>query len=117
GSIVSYSWNFGDGTTGSGATPTHGYNANGTFNVTLTVIDNSGAQGTASTIAAIAGPTVDEIAAARLDPFNQTGNQMLARDCEWGLPLVSLPGRSGMDLGIGLSYSSMVWTRAGSFMS
>ena len=117
GNIVSYSWNFGDGSNGSGATPTHAYSATGSFTVTLTVVDNLGAQATASTTANIAGPTVDEVAAARLDPFNQTGNQMMARDCEWGLPLVSLPGRSGMDLGIGLSYSSMVWTRAGSFMS
>src|SRR5436853_6572260 len=50
---------------------------------------------------------------ARLDPFNQTGDQLLARDCEWSLPLVSLPGRAGLDLGLTLSYSSMVWTRAG----
>lgn len=40
--IVSYSWNFGDGTTGSGVTVTHSYNAPGVYRVTLTVEDDAG---------------------------------------------------------------------------
>ena len=43
GSISSYAWDFGDGTTGTGATPTRAYTAAGTYPVTLTVTDNSGA--------------------------------------------------------------------------
>ena len=43
GSIVSYSWDFGDGSpAGSGATPTHTYTSVGSFVVTLTVTDNGG---------------------------------------------------------------------------
>ncbi len=42
GSIVSYAWSFGDGTTGSGATPTHTYGAAGGYSVTLTVTDIAG---------------------------------------------------------------------------
>ncbi|HEU4769543.1 MAG TPA: hypothetical protein VFS77_19410, partial [Pyrinomonadaceae bacterium] len=41
---------------------------------------------------------------------------MLARDGAWSVPLLSLPGRAGLDLGLGLSYSSMVWTRNGPYI-
>ena len=45
GSIVSYAWNFGDGTTGSGATINHTFPYEAYFNVTLTVTDNTGKVG------------------------------------------------------------------------
>jgi PKD repeat protein len=48
GSITSYAWNFGDGATGSGQLVTHTYAASGTYNVTLTVTDNGGANGSVS---------------------------------------------------------------------
>src|SRR5712691_2440164 len=42
GTVVGYSWDFGDGSTGSGATPTHSYSIAGTYSVKLNVTDNSG---------------------------------------------------------------------------
>jgi PKD repeat protein len=49
---LSYSWNFGDGTTGSGVNPSHTYDGSGSFVVTLTVTENGGGQdGASSTIA------------------------------------------------------------------
>jgi hypothetical protein len=40
--VVSYLWEFGDGTTGSGATPTHTYKRAGTFTVTAVLFSGEG---------------------------------------------------------------------------
>jgi PKD repeat protein len=48
GTIVSYSWDFGDGSSGSGPLLQHAYSVKGTYTVTLTVTDNKGATGTDS---------------------------------------------------------------------
>jgi len=59
GNIVSYSWDFGDGNTGTGPTPVHTYLTEGNFNVTLTVTDNNDATDSASTTATIASEPVN----------------------------------------------------------
>jgi PKD repeat protein len=46
--IVSYDWTFGDGNTGSGVTTSTRYGRVGTFTITLTVTDDLGKTGTAS---------------------------------------------------------------------
>ena len=52
---LTYAWSFGDGTNGSGATPSHEYSADGLYAVTLTVTDATGATSLpAVTTAAIA---------------------------------------------------------------
>jgi PKD repeat protein len=43
GSIASYVWRFGDGATGTGVNPSHAYTSVGSYSITLTVTDNSGA--------------------------------------------------------------------------
>ncbi len=43
GAIGSYSWQFGDGTTASGAAVSHTYNPGATYSVTLTIADTAGA--------------------------------------------------------------------------
>lgn len=242
GTITSYAWNFGDGGTGSGVSPTHAYGSAGTYNVSLTVTDNLGAQTSASTSTTITtagseqylanfcqlslgrqpsanessywndilraaypngqtsmvlslrelgktvfesseyaalgrsnhwyvydlyktylirepdapgwafwegvcnsngrenvrrafdecsefagivstltpsgspSSTVSSLASARVDLFNQPGNGLASRDAEWSVPLLSLPGRAGLDLGLSLSYSSMIWTRSGPYI-
>ena len=57
GSIASYRWDWGDGTTPVfGATPSHTYARAGASTVRLTVTDNAGATGTATTTATIQAP-------------------------------------------------------------
>ncbi len=59
-SIESYSWDFGDGSTGTGVNPTHAYSAIGTYTVILTVTDNDnpGKTNTATTTATIEEPPI-----------------------------------------------------------
>jgi PKD repeat protein len=49
GTVVTYYWDFGDGTTSFNPTPVHNYPGIGTYTVTLTVTDNDGATDTTTT--------------------------------------------------------------------
>jgi len=61
GQIVSYTWSFGDGSSGSGVTTTHVYTKAGTYKVSLEVTDNKGAKGsTSKTIAVAEKPSQNE---------------------------------------------------------
>ncbi len=56
GSIVSYTWSFGDGGSGSGPTTTHTYASHGTYTAQLTVTDNDGASDTTTSSVSVSSP-------------------------------------------------------------
>jgi hypothetical protein len=56
---------------------------------------------------------------ARGLPGNDTGDpgvDLGSRNFNWSVPLLSLPGRAGLDLNLTLSYNSLIWTKDGSYM-
>lgn len=53
GSLVSYAWDFGDGSTGSGVTVSHAFATVGLFTTTLTVADNGGLTATDTATATV----------------------------------------------------------------
>jgi PKD repeat protein len=70
GDALTYAWDFGDGNTGTGATPSHTYQDNGVYTVQLTVNDGL-VSNTATTTATIANmaPVVDAITGLPADPI------------------------------------------------
>ncbi len=70
---LNYFWNFGDGTTGTGAAPTHAYSSAGTFTVTLTVDDGRNVTGSSTTSASITLPPPPKITATVSPAPNASG--------------------------------------------
>ena len=68
GDVVTFTWDFGDGSGGTGVAPSHTYAQTGTFPVTLTVTDPYGANTSASTQATVTNvaPAVNAFAGATI---------------------------------------------------
>jgi len=77
GDIASYAWDFGDGTTGSGANPMHAYATAGTYNVSLTVTDDGGLTASAMTTATIGAMSNQAPVAVANGPYTGSVNMAL----------------------------------------
>jgi PKD repeat protein len=72
GPITSYSWDFGDGSHGSGPTPSHAYSSTGAYTVTLTVSDGSGWTGSVAHSLFVEEPPTANIAVQTTNAVNGT---------------------------------------------
>jgi YD repeat-containing protein len=82
----------------------------GSYSLIAKATDNSGAATTSSP----ASVTVVDFSTARVDPINRTGESgvdLLSGNVNWNLPILGLKGRAGLDLGLSLSYNSLVWVK------
>jgi endonuclease I/PKD repeat protein len=61
GTITAWLWNFGDGATSTLANPTHAYATAGSYTATLTVTDNSGAQGSDTSPVTVTAPALANV--------------------------------------------------------
>jgi chitodextrinase len=59
GVITQYDWDFGDGNTGTGVAPSHAYISDGSYTVTLTVVDDEGAVSAPVQTSAVIEPDQD----------------------------------------------------------
>ncbi|HEY0971324.1 MAG TPA: PKD domain-containing protein [Gemmatimonadales bacterium] len=111
GDALTYAWNFGDGSTATGATPTHTFQTVGSYTVTLTVSDGRGASHAATHSIAVTGVALNVIAAfdgvpatdfaslLRLRVTNPGGGSSWTAGIDWGDgttdPLVALTRPDG----------------------
>lgn len=77
---VTYAWDFGDSTNGSGANPSHAYTGPGTYTVTVVATDNEGQQSTTTdTVQVTSGPptTPTSVVSDQNDGFAYRGDDIV----------------------------------------
>ncbi len=80
GTITAYSWNFGDGTTGTGVSRYHQFTAPGTYTVILTVTDDGGLTNSTSQTVQVGSPNQAPVAAFSYSPANPGVGQWVQFD-------------------------------------
>ncbi|MGW1997622.1 S8 family serine peptidase [Embleya sp. NPDC001921] len=73
GASLTYAWDFGDNSTGTGRTPSHTYRAHGQYTVTLTVTDGSGRTGSNHATVSVTDPARNDKPDADFQGFCTVG--------------------------------------------
>jgi N,N-dimethylformamidase beta subunit-like, C-terminal/PKD domain/HYDIN/CFA65/VesB-like, Ig-like domain/Cep192 domain 4 len=71
GTVSTYQWDYGDGSTGTGSYPMHSYASSGTYTVSLIVTDSEGSRNAATTTATITNKPIAALSPASLSFGNQ----------------------------------------------
>ncbi len=74
----------------------------------------------ASSSVAYTPPMFYNVKESQTDPHYRMGGEgedLFSGNYHWGLPLVSLPGRAGLDLNVTLHYNSLTWIKYGSVIT
>ena len=120
GSIASFSWNFGDGSSGAGSRHTHRYQLAGAYNVVLTVTDDRGSSASTTPAPITVVPSADPVASFAISPTEPSVGQPVHLNASAS---TAAPGRNitayAWDFGDGSSGSgvtaSHVYTASGSY--
>jgi PKD domain/IPT/TIG domain/FG-GAP-like repeat len=77
--VVSYSWNFGDGSTSTLSNPSKSYSASGTYNIALTITRQDNTQSTFGTSANVDGINVQPATSLNICQNANTGNVLTSQ--------------------------------------
>ncbi len=108
GSIFSHRWDFGDGTTSDEPSPNHTYATPGAYTVTLTVMDDSGAEVTASNTVTVSDGVAPGPAPVPVTPSASTIT------CRGQAP--TIVGTNGHDVIVGTNGADVILTGKGDDM-
>ena len=97
GQTLTYAWNFGDGSSGTGISPTHAYPTAGTYTATLTITSTSGATATATSTVNVSATTPTVVGIAPTS--GPVGTLVTVTGTNFtqggGTPVVLISGQSG----------------------
>lgn len=97
GTIAGYTWNFGDGSSGTGKTINHQFLAAGNYTVTLTVVDNLGAKGLDTLLLSVVDQSTGTGNTAPVAAISASLNQQLLH-VTWQYDPTQTPGLAGFRL-------------------
>lgn len=85
GAVVAWRWSFGDGLTASGVAARHSYSEGGNYTVTLTVVDNRGAETSTARTASVEAeaPVPEPAPEPEPEPDSEASNQAPSANFDW----------------------------------